>query len=152
MALADVLDGLRGLIPGAPSYAPGIPFRRRPLEDRGDIAELCASQSRAFEVVAVGLSEGPNITGGTMAYGSADVEVRVAYSLHDSPEVQGTLLMAASDLKDIVNAIRPPAAWHAFAFEISPDANAARIETVTDGEGGTLGHLLVLPVRAEWEN
>ena len=81
----------------------------------------------------------------------AALEVRVTYSATDFPERRGPMLAASSDLVAVINAIRPPAAWASFAFEITPDANEAQAEPVYGADGNVTGAILTIPVLAEWE-
>lgn len=152
MALAEILDGLRGLIAaGTPAYYADVPFTLRELADPGPIEDVAVGKSRVVEVEAVRLLEGPNITDGAMRYASAALEVRVTYSAADFPERRGPMIAASADLVAVINAIRPPAAWASFAFEVTPDANEAQAEPVYGADGNVTGAILTIPVLAEWE-
>lgn len=152
MALAEILDGLRGLIAAAtPGYAPGEAFTLRPLEDREPIELRAAECNRLVEVVPVALFEGPNITGGDMRFQSSGVEVRVTYAMASWTQASEPVIAASSDVKAIIDATRAPSTWSTFAFEVTPDANAVRLDPIDGETAGPVAYILTIPYVVEWE-
>ena len=148
MSLADVLDGIRGVVAGiVPTYDPGQRYTVRQGNDPQALED--ANVCRLVEVVASGpANEGLNITGGAVSYALMPIAVNVLYPASAFPSAEMLALAMAGDAIDLRGTLRPPSAWSTWAHSLLvDDATVSAIQ----GDGVVVAQVLTIPLRAEWE-
>lgn len=151
MSLADVISTVTGIISGLiPTSEPSRTFVPVQAEDWMPLEDIAAVRSRAFRVDAIGSVLQDRYVGLTMHYPAHDLVVRICYARGDyrSPHLMASIM--AEDAAAVMSALMPASAWGAAATNLYTLPPVER-QDVPAADGGILGTVTNIRLRAEWE-
>ena len=152
MALLDVLSGIDGIVAGlTPASQPGYPFVPFGGDNIGSFEDAAAMRPRLFETVASGAPfDGDNISAADLGFHRQSVSVRIGYPSEMDRDGGRLQSLMTADLMSVYSALRTPANWSSFAFELTPEVQT-RVEEITGESGVIVGYVATVDAVAEWE-